>query len=72
MIFSNFFSLVCGEFISSDSSVSKEKFSYEFSMVKNTIRANESFICLYKFIAKNDQKVKITFDNFDVKSLAPE
>lgn len=35
-------------------------------------RHNESLLCLYKFIANKDEKVLIKFDNFDIKSLAPE
>ena len=36
------------------------------------LNRNESILCLYKFVAKKNEKVMVKFDKFDIKSLAPE
>lgn len=64
--------LVCGEFISSSDRNIKGVFKYDASTLKEPMKENESFICLYKFIAKKNEKVLIKFNKFNVKSVAPE
>ena len=66
--------LVCGEFVSGG--VIKGKFSSDEFLEEINYRAisnlSEPSICIYKFIAKPNEKVLLKFQIFDIKSLAPE
>ena len=68
----NFFK-VCGEYKSSST---KGKFNnYEINKEineLNKLNITEPTLCVYKFIGNKNEKVVIEFDNFDVKSHAPE
>lgn len=65
---------VCGEFWSIESqhgSFDSIEISKEIEHL-NRNNITEPTLCLYKFIAQKNQKVKIEFSKFDVKSYAPE
>ena len=41
-------------------------------MDKENSLFNDSVLCIYKFIGEKNEKVKLTFENFDIRSVAPE
>ena len=64
--------IVCGEYKSGTKGVFNNfEINNEIDQL-NKRNISEPTLCIYKFIANKNEKVEIRFDNFDIKSSAPE
>lgn len=64
---------ICGEFYSEKHARNfKGKFEIENYSSGDGFKLNDSLLCIYRFVARENEKVLLTFNKFDIKSIAPE
>ncbi|CAF0709121.1 unnamed protein product [Brachionus calyciflorus] len=63
---------VCGEFYSEKSNSQKGIFEIDRALVNSLNKYNETLLCIYKFIARKNEKVLLNFSHFEINSQAPE
>lgn len=64
--------LVCGEFYSENMKSPRGTFEIENYSSGDNFKLNDSLLCIYRFVARQNEKVVLKFNKFDIKSIAPE